>query len=595
MESDPLLSQTLGNYQIQGRLGRGGMSTVYRARQITMQRDVAMKVMSAELAEDPQFIARFEREAQVIANLEHPRILPVHDYGHQGEYVYMVMRLIEGESLHDRLLHGPLALPAAADLLDQIASALDYAHSRGVIHRDLKPNNILLDQFDNIYLMDFGIAKLMAAAQQLTATGMVMGTPAYMAPEQWRGEQVDARTDEYALGVILYEMVVGCQPFEASDTPFTLMYKHLNDAPPPPRDRIPDLPAEVERVILKALAKDLSERYQSAGDLAEDFRAAIQEAATDTGDAPAAVPPEASTMLEPAPQPETPAIPLPSRIAPPPVPPTAPRKPGIPVPPRPAPLPGAEDRPAEPAVAGKRRTGDSTPLPFELPDEVPPAARKAIAWAAEAVQHVNIPGFIAPEEDQSAPPPPLPVDYGEWEIPQDAPAPGHVGTLLEDGEPLVGVLYVRGTASWRLWRRLFFAGLVLAIFGGICSGLFNLWLFNLIGTLCWLYLVIQGIRIWRGKIGHYYVGFTPESVIILPLSGDGKPQTRDAESAVWSAIHRLHMTTEYLWLEASGSDPVGLLAWIPAHGWGGLERQRKGLLTSPLARLLRDKGFAIKS
>ena len=210
------------------------MATVYRARQVNMQRDVAIKVMSADLAQDPQFVARFEREAQVIAHLEHPRILPVHDFGHEGELFYLVMRLIEGDTLYQRLLDGALPVETAARFVAQVAEALDYAHEQGVIHRDLKPNNILIDAWDNLYLMDFGLAKMVASSSNLTETGAVLGTPAYMAPEQWRGAPVDARTDVYALGVILYEMIIGETPFE-TDTPYSLMYKHLNDPPPPAR------------------------------------------------------------------------------------------------------------------------------------------------------------------------------------------------------------------------------------------------------------------------------------------------------------------------------------------------------------------------
>ncbi|MBN2306349.1 MAG: serine/threonine protein kinase, partial [Anaerolineae bacterium] len=280
MESDPFLSRKIGNYEIIERVGKGGMATVYRARQLNMNRDVAIKVLSADLAGNPHMVARFEREAQVIANLEHPRILPVYDYGHEDDFLYLVMRIVEGETLYQRLMQGAVSLDEVVELVDQITSALDHAHARGVVHRDLKPTNVLLDKQGNVYLMDFGIAKLTMASQQLTATGAVMGTPSYMAPEQWRGEPVDGRTDVYALGVMLYEMVIGHVPFE-SETPFTLMYKHLHDTPPSPRELLPDLPENVEDVILKALAKSPDDRYQSAGELAQAFRAVVIEPSSD--------------------------------------------------------------------------------------------------------------------------------------------------------------------------------------------------------------------------------------------------------------------------------------------------------------------------
>ncbi|MBN2305342.1 MAG: serine/threonine protein kinase, partial [Anaerolineae bacterium] len=313
MPSDPLISRTIGNYTIISRLGRGGMATVYRARQVNMQRDVALKVMSDELADDPQFIQRFEREAQFIAKLEHPRILPVHDFGHEDDVIYLVMRLIEGDSLYDRLLEGPLSLATAARYTNQIAEALDYAHMQGVIHRDLKPNNVLLDELDNVYLMDFGLAKLIASSTHLTQTGAVLGTPQYMAPEQWRGEPVDARTDIYALGVILYEMLVGRTPFE-SDTPYTLMYKHINDAPPPPREVQPDLPETVSEVILKALAKDRNARYSAAGELARALTTVVQ--AADIEGADGLVAPPLVVIPESAPEPaaEAPHPPAPSPL-----------------------------------------------------------------------------------------------------------------------------------------------------------------------------------------------------------------------------------------------------------------------------------------
>ncbi len=286
MANDDLINQTLGRgqYEIRAVLGRGGMATVYLARQASMERDVAVKVMTPELADDEAFVERFEREAQVIALLQHPHILPVIDFGKEGEHIYIVMRLVRGGSLDQRLAHGPLDLPLASRMLGQIASALSFAHEQGIIHRDLKPNNVLLDKRDNAYLTDFGIAKMLAGTTQLTATGNILGTPAYMAPEQWRGEAIDARTDIYALGVMLYEMVLGRLPF-TGDTPYTLMYKHFNDAPPPPREINPALPPVVEQVILRAMAKDPDQRYQSAEDLAADFANAVHGRPTVAGSA----------------------------------------------------------------------------------------------------------------------------------------------------------------------------------------------------------------------------------------------------------------------------------------------------------------------
>ncbi len=224
-----LTGQVFGQYKLGARIGKGGMAAVYRARQESMDRDVAIKVMAAELAHNEEFVARFEREARVIARLQHPHILPVIDFGRSGEFVYLVMRMVDGGTLSDRLIEGSLTIEHVNRFLSQVGSALEYAHQRGVIHRDLKPNNVLLDDADNTYLTDFGIAKMIAGVtgnQALTSTGAVMGTPAYMAPEQWRSEPVDARTDIYALGIILYEMLIGGLPFQA-DTPFGMMYKHF--------------------------------------------------------------------------------------------------------------------------------------------------------------------------------------------------------------------------------------------------------------------------------------------------------------------------------------------------------------------------------
>jgi serine/threonine-protein kinase len=257
-------------------IGKGGMATVCRAHQPSMNRDVAIKIIAPDLASDPEFLARFEREAKIVANLQHPHILPVYDFGHDNGMTYLVMRLMLGGSLAQELHGGPIPVERVIELTRQIGSALDYAHLRGIVHRDLKPTNILLDETGNACLTDFGIAKMISGGPTtgLTATGQVMGTPTYMAPEQWRAEPVDARTDVYAFGVILYQMLLGQVPF-AAETPHGLMYQHLDKRPPAPRSIKPDLPAGIEPVITKALAKHREDRYASAGELAHDLERAL--------------------------------------------------------------------------------------------------------------------------------------------------------------------------------------------------------------------------------------------------------------------------------------------------------------------------------
>jgi serine/threonine protein kinase/Tol biopolymer transport system component len=269
-----LIGQKLGQYEIISLLGKGGMATVYRARQSNINRDVAFKVIRPDLADAGDFIKRFEREAQTIASLSHLHILKVFEYGQHGDLVYLVMELLTGGSLSDMIRRGALPPDQAGKLLEHIASALDYAHRRGIIHRDLKPQNVLLDEEQNALLTDFGIAKLLGESSSLTQSGMAMGTPAYMAPEQWRGESVDARTDIYALGVILFEMLSGQLPFQG-ETPFSLMHKHVYETFPPIRSLQANLPESVERVLEKALAKNREERYPSAAELAAAYKGAL--------------------------------------------------------------------------------------------------------------------------------------------------------------------------------------------------------------------------------------------------------------------------------------------------------------------------------
>ncbi|MFN8418858.1 MAG: protein kinase [Anaerolineae bacterium] len=272
-----MIGQKLGQYTITALIGTGGMATVYRARQESVKRDVAIKVIQSALTQDPNFVRRFEREAEIVASLSSPHIVKIFDFGREGDLLYIVMELLTGGSLADRLRREAMPLEKVAATLDQIASALDYAHARGIIHRDLKPQNVLLDERGNAFLTDFGVARLLEdATRGLTATGLAMGTPSYMSPEQWQGAALDARSDLYSLGVVLFEMISGGVPFRA-DTPFALMHKHIYEQPPRLSTIRTDIAPSIEEVLERALAKRPSDRYQSAEELAAAFRAAIHD------------------------------------------------------------------------------------------------------------------------------------------------------------------------------------------------------------------------------------------------------------------------------------------------------------------------------
>jgi serine/threonine protein kinase len=215
---DQLVGRQVGDFSIEERIGRGGMSVVYRAHQHSVNRDVALKVIVLNPDED-EFRRRFAQEAKLVATLEHIHILPIYDYGIiEGDIAYLAMRLLRGGSLSQLLTEGPLTLDQTADIFTQIGRGLAYAHRRNVIHRDLKPSNIMLDDADNAYLTDFGLAKLVGENVDMTKSGNIVGTPAYMAPEQLRGDSVDHRSDIYSMGVVLYHMLTGQAPFESSDS-----------------------------------------------------------------------------------------------------------------------------------------------------------------------------------------------------------------------------------------------------------------------------------------------------------------------------------------------------------------------------------------
>lgn len=289
--------QTLGKYQVIEKLGRGGMAEVYRGFQPGLEREVAIKVMHPHLAEDEHFITRFQREAKAVARLRHAAIVQVIDFDVQDGSYYMVMEYIPGgRTLKENLIDlnrqkKTLPLDVTLDIMAQLADALDYAHREGMIHRDVKPANVLMRDLAHPLLSDFGIARLVDQTG-LTSSGVMIGTPAYMAPEQGKGEQADARSDIYALGVMLYEMLTGRPPYEA-DTPYGVILKHIGDPLPSPRQSVPALPDAIEKIVFKSLAKDPSDRYQQAGALRDALMQARQALADGTVAAQVTPPPAA--------------------------------------------------------------------------------------------------------------------------------------------------------------------------------------------------------------------------------------------------------------------------------------------------------------
>ncbi len=273
MES--LVGKTLGQYQIVQELGRGGMAVVYKAYQPSLTRYVAVKVLPPQLSFDEDFVERFVREARGAAVLHHPNIITIHDVSEQNGIHYFVMEYLTGKTLDAVLAGLPMPLPRLLRIIDQVADALDHAHSQGLIHRDIKPSNICVDETrnDHVVLMDFGLVRA-GQDSKLTRTGMIVGTPEYMSPEQAQGEDVDYRTDIYSLGVVLYRMLTGVAPFVRS-TPAAVLLAHVAYEPPPVSQVNPSVPKSVEAVTLKAMSKDRNQRYPTAGQFARDLRVAI--------------------------------------------------------------------------------------------------------------------------------------------------------------------------------------------------------------------------------------------------------------------------------------------------------------------------------
>ncbi len=272
-----MIGKTLGNCQIMEELGRGGMAVVYKAYQPSLNRYVAVKVLPPQLGVDREFVERFQREARAAAGLRHPNIVVIHDVGHDEGVYYIVMEYLEGRTLKkviDR--ESPMSPGRVQGIVEQVGKALDYAHRRGFIHRDVKPSNIFVGEGDRITLTDFGIAKAASEGQQLTREGILMGTPEYMSPEQASGGKVDHRTDLYALGVVLYQMVVGRTPFRGA-TPHATLHAVIYESPPPPRQVNPRVTPALESVVMKAVAKKPGDRFQSGAEMGSALNSAASK------------------------------------------------------------------------------------------------------------------------------------------------------------------------------------------------------------------------------------------------------------------------------------------------------------------------------
>src|ERR687895_580089 len=297
-------------YKVETTLGEGGMARVYRGTDQVLDRTVAIKVLADRYAEDDNFVTRFRREAQAAAALSHPNVVAVFDTGDDAAAHYIVMEYVEGRTLGEVLkVEGPLDADRASAIAEDVATALQAAHERGLVHRDVKPGNVMIDTEGRIKVMDFGIARA-AADDTLTQTGTVLGTAAYLSPEQARGDAVDARSDIYSLGCVLYEMLSGRAPF-TGDSAVSIAFRHVNDRPDPPSAHHPGIPPELEAVTMRALEKDPARRHQSA----EEFRQALAAAPAAGGDTgpmggggdtdllPVAAPPDATTPITAEPTP----------------------------------------------------------------------------------------------------------------------------------------------------------------------------------------------------------------------------------------------------------------------------------------------------
>jgi serine/threonine protein kinase/Tol biopolymer transport system component len=280
MTQDDLIGKRIGGYEILDKIGQGGMATVYRAHQISMNRPVAIKILPRQFLSDDSYMQRFNREVKIVSQLEHRSIVPVYDYGEHEGLPFIVMRYMTAGSVDDLLRkNGPMDADKILQVIEQIAPALDYAHTKGVLHRDLKPSNVLMDDDGGAYITDFGIARILGETGPGITTQGVVGTPSYMSPEQAQGHGLDGRSDVYSLGVMMFEMATGRRPFQ-SDTPYSIAVMQVTTPPPAPRVLNPNITPKFEAVIYKSLEKKPEHRYTTGATLVDGLRSAISKAKT---------------------------------------------------------------------------------------------------------------------------------------------------------------------------------------------------------------------------------------------------------------------------------------------------------------------------